>query len=145
VKTPKNIWSKLEVGSPIDIRVTPGRPERNHPEDWGRNDMPAWLPPVLAAFLAGIGLFLIFLIRRQMRLLSEGRPAPGVVVGHRRVQHGQQVIKYEFPLIGGGIGKGSGNRSRRPPEVGSAITVVYDRDNPKRNSPYPMEMVRIDR
>src|SRR6476646_2140206 len=33
VRTPRNIWSKLDVGSPIDIRVTPGRPERNHPED----------------------------------------------------------------------------------------------------------------
>ncbi len=145
VKTPKNIWSKLEVGSPIDIRVTPGRPERNHPEDWSRNDMPAWLPPGLAALLVAVGMFLIWYLRRQIRLLSEGRAAPGMVVGHKKIQHGQQMLQYEFPLIEGGVGKGSGGQSRRPPPVGSSVIVVYDRDNPKRNALYPMDIVRIVR
>jgi hypothetical protein len=54
-------------------------------------------------------------------------------------------MKYEFPLVEGGIGKGKGSPSRKPLAVGSTITVIYDRDNPRRNSPYPMEMVRIDR
>ena len=29
--------------------------------------------------------------------------------------------------------------------VGSVITILYDRDNPKRSFPYPFDMVRIDR
>jgi hypothetical protein len=144
-KTPKAIWARLEVGSPIDIRIVPGRPEVNHPAEWQRDDMPAWVPPGIAALLVAVGMFLIWLIRRQIRLLSDGRPAPAVVVGHRRVQHGQQAIKYEFALLEGGMSKGSGHPSRKPLAVGSVITVVYDRDNPKRNSPYPMEMVRVVR
>jgi len=144
-KAPKAIWERLDVGSPIDIRVVPGRPELNHPAEWQRDDMPVWVPPGIAALLVAVGMLVISLLRRQINLLSEGRPAPAVVVGHRRVQHGQQVIKYEFALLEGGMGKGSGHPSRKPLAVGSVITVVYDRDNPKRNSPYPMEMVRVVR
>jgi hypothetical protein len=145
VKTPKSVWAKLDVGSPINIRVVPGRPERNHPADWNRSDIPAWVPPLVAALLVGVGMLFIFLVRRQIRLLTEGRATPGVVTGHRRTQHGQQMLKYEFPLVEGGVGKGSGGRSRKPLAVGSTVTVVYDRDNPRRNALYPMDMVRVVR
>lgn len=142
---PRGIWTRLTVGSPIDVRLVPGKPERSHPAEWDVNVLPAWLPPGLAAFLVALAVFLIWIIRRQIQLLSEGRPAPAVVVGHRRAEHGKKALKYEFALMEGGIGKGSGHPSRKPLAVGSVICVVYDRDNPRRNSPYPMEMVRVVR
>lgn len=144
-RTPKAIWARLAVGSPIDVRFVPGRPELNHPAEWQDGDLPPWLAPAVAAMLVGLGILVIWLIRRQIRLLSDGRPAPAVVVGHRRTQHGQKILKYEFPLVEGGIGKGSGHPSRKPLAVGSILCVLYDRDNPKRNAPYPFEMVRVVR
>jgi hypothetical protein len=61
------------------------------------------------------------------------------------MQHGQKILKYEFPLMDGGVGKGRGGPTRKPPAIGSTITVVYDRDNPKRNAPYPFELARVVR
>jgi hypothetical protein len=143
-RTPRSVWAELEVGSPIRVRFLPGRPEVNHPAGWQRGDMPSWIPAFVAVGLIFPGLLLLYMIRRQIQLLSEGRPAPAIVLGHRRIKGGK-MMQYEFPLPGGGIGKGRGGKSRRPAAVGSTITVVYDRDNPKRNAPYPFDMVRIDR
>lgn len=142
--TPAKIWSTLIVGSIIPVRFVPGRPELNHPADWQRDDLPAWVAGLVALGLTIPGLLLLYMIRRQRELLAEGRPAPAVVTGHRSVKGGKRV-KYEFALLGGGIGKGGGGNSRKPPAVGSTITVIYDRDNPKRNAPYPFEMVRVVR
>ena len=41
--------------------------------------------------------------------------------------------------------KGSGGETSKPPAIGSTICVVYDRDNPGRNSPYPFSLVRVMR
>jgi hypothetical protein len=144
VNAPRKFWDVLPVGSPVRVRFVPARPELSHPIDWRLDVMPSWVPAIVAVGLVFPGLLLLFMIRRQMQLLSDGRAAPGIVTGHRRVKGGQ-VLKYEFPLLSGGIGKGRGGQSRRPPAVGSTIAVVYDRDNPKRNAPYPFDMVRIVR
>ena len=142
VRAPRSIWARLTVGSPLSIRFVPAHPALNHPSGWRRDELPRWLPAMVAVGLLLPALLLLFMLRRQIQLLSDGRAAPGVVIGHRRVKGGQ-VLRYEFALMGGGVAKGSGGHSRRPPAVGSTITVVYDRDNPKRNAPYPFDMVRI--
>ncbi len=41
--------------------------------------------------------------------------------------------------------KGRGGERRNPPAIGSTITVIYDPDKPKRNEPYPLQLVRVDR
>jgi hypothetical protein len=106
--------------------------------------MPSWVPAISAVGLVFPALLLLYMIRRQMQLLSEGRAAPAMVVGHRHIKGGKMTV-YEFPLLSGGVGKGRGGKARRPPAIGSTITVVYDRDNPKRSAPYPFDMVRIVR
>jgi hypothetical protein len=141
---PGSIWRDLTVGSPIGVRFSPKRPELNHPSRWERQGMPPWVPPLFGAMPIFMGLMLILLIRRQTRLLSEGRAAPGRVIGYRRVKGGK-VLRYEFALLGGGTATGRGGQSRRPPAVGSTICIVYDRDNPKRNAPYPFPLARVDR
>jgi hypothetical protein len=141
---PQRIWRSLDVGSPITVRFVPARPELNHPSEWERDVMPAWLPGAATGWLAFIGLLLVFLIRRQSRLLSDGRAAPARVTGHRRVKNGH-VVKYEFALPEGGTLKGSGQTRRSPPGVGSTICIVYDPDKPKRNRSYPMDLVRVER
>jgi hypothetical protein len=142
--TPRKIWERLAVGSTLPVRYVPSDPVVNHPAEWPGRDMAPWLPGLIAVVLIGVGMFLVWIIRRQSQLLSDGRPAPAIVVSHTRMKHGQ-ILKYEFPLLHGGTAKGSGGQSRRPPPVGSTICIVYDRDNPKRNSPYPFDLVRVSR
>ena len=143
-KTPRRIWQRLEVGSTLAIRFVPSNPEVNHPSEWEMDVMPAFVPGLLALVLAGIAMMLLWMLRRQMQLLADGRPGPAIVIGHKRVKGGK-VLRYEFPLMDGNVGKGRGGQTRKPPEVGSVITVVYDRDNPKRNAPYPFDLVRVVR
>src|SRR5205823_4234417 len=129
---PRRIWDSLSVGSPIAVRFVPAAPEINHPSEWPGSVKPAWVPGVAAGTLAGSGMLLIFLLRRETKLLSEGRPAPARVTGQTRVKGGR-LVKYEFPLPGGGVGKGRGGKSRTPPPVGAIITILYHPDNPRRN------------
>jgi hypothetical protein len=144
-KTPHRIWQTLAVGDSIPVRFVPSNPLLNHPADWEFEVMPGWVPGVLAAALTLPGLLIVFLIRRQTRLLADGRPALATITGYRRVQHGRKMLKYEFKTLDGAVVKGHGGQTRRPPAIGSTLTVLYDRDNPKRNAPYPLELVRIDR
>jgi hypothetical protein len=143
-KTPKRVWAKLAVGSPLPVRFLPDRPERNHPADWRTGDMPLWVPPLAAGSLVAVAVLLVWLIRRQTQLLSEGRPAPARIVKHNSGQHGKSYT-YEFPLLGGGTEKGNSGEISKPPAVGSTICVIYDRDNPGRNAPYPFALVRVMR
>jgi hypothetical protein len=145
INTPRAIWARLEVGSTVPVRFVPERPELNHPVEWRTSDMPWFIPGLTAAGLVAVGILLIWLIRRQIALLSDGRAAAAVVTAHKRGQHGSKSIVYEFPLYGGGVGKGNGGESRKPPPIGSTLTVVYDRERPGRNAIYPMSMVRVVR
>lgn len=144
-KISKRVWTRLSVDSPVAIRFLPEQPEHNQLADARNSRMPRWLPSGLSALLVAGAMLIVWLIRRQMQLLSDGRPALARVVKHTRGQHGKSFT-YEFPVLGGGTKKGnSGSETRKPPAVGSTICVIYDRDNPGRNSPYPLCLVRVMR
>jgi hypothetical protein len=99
------------------------------------------VPYLIFGELVVVALVLAMLLRKQMRLLTEGRPAPGVVTGCRRTKDGI-VLRYEFQLPDGATAKGRGH-SRRPPAIGSQICVLYDPENPRRNAPYPLGLVKL--
>ena len=85
-------------------------------------------------------------VRREWQLVANGRPAPAVVtrLRRRRTQHGaQNIVHYEFPLIGGGACQGHYNIARKSMPEGSVICVLYDPDNPRRSAPYPMCLVKL--
>jgi hypothetical protein len=142
-KAPLRIWKTLAVGSPLAVRFLPSDPALNHPIGWAASTLPLWLPFLAGALLAALGGFLVFGLRRQMALLSEGRPAPAVVTRYSNAQHGQKNIHYEFPLLGGSMAKGHSGPRRTLPAIGATLCVIYDRDNPRRNATYPMQMVRL--
>lgn len=141
---PRAMWSELQMGSPIAVRFVPTEPEINHPSDWAVEVMPRWTPVGVASIFALTGVLPMIMVRRQTRLLSDGRAAPARVTGFRRVKQAYTIL-YEFPLPGGGTRKGRGGRVRIEPQTGSLVTVLYDPENPKRNAPYPLELARIDR
>jgi hypothetical protein len=142
-KVPTRIWQTLTVGSSLPVRFLPSDPKVNHPTEWDDTPMPNWLPYLLSGALVAIAFGVTIPLRIQMRLLTEGRPAPGIVTGHRRTKDGT-ILRYEFVLLNGATAKGRG-QSRRPPAIGAPICVLYDPENPRRNAPYPLTLIKLTR
>jgi hypothetical protein len=140
---PRRTWDSLAVGSPLTVRFVPANPKLNHPAEWETDVLPKFLPGVISAILVLLGGLIVFAIRRESRLLSEGRPAPARVTKVTRVKNGH-MLRYEFRTLNGEVVKGRGH-SRRAQPVGVTLCVVYDRDNARRNEPYPFNLVRVDR
>ena len=138
---PPRIWQTLKAGSSLPVRFLPSDPKVNHPSEWSDTPMPSWLPYLVFGALIATAFGCTIPLRIQMRLLTEGRPAPGTVTGHRRTKDGT-IIRYEFVLLNGATAKGRG-QSRRPPAIGAPICVLYDPENPRRNAPYPLTLVKL--
>jgi hypothetical protein len=136
----------LHVQSPIDVRYVPSNPAVNDLGGPPRSGMPVAVPFMVPPVVAGLGVLCLVLIHRQRRLLVEGRVAPGIVTGHTnyRSSHGgtHRSITFTFPLLSGAIASGKSGASRKPPAIGSAITVIYDPDEPSRSAVYPFSLVR---
>jgi hypothetical protein len=136
----------LQVGSPIDVRYLPSRPTVNDLGGRPRSGMPMPVPFVVASILGALGVLCLFLVHRQRRLLTEGRVASAVVTGHEKhsSSHGgtHRSITYEFPLLSGAVASGKSGASKKPPTLGSVITVVYDPDQPTRSAVYPFSLVK---
>jgi hypothetical protein len=140
---PRRIWGSLQVGAPLTVRFLPANPKLNHPAGWETYGMPKFLPGAMSALLVLLGGLIVFAIRRESRLLSEGRPALARVTKVTRVKDGH-MMRYEFRTLNGEVVKGRG-KSRHAQPVGATVCVVYDRDNARRNEPYPFNLVRVDR
>jgi hypothetical protein len=141
---PSAIWRGLTTDAPLAVRFVPGRPEINHPAGWESSVLPIWLPFFAGGCLLFAPVTFAVMIRKQTRLLSEGRPAPGVVTGIKRSDKAVFVL-YEFKLLSGAVMKGRSNGGRRSPGVGSPVCVLYDPDNPRRNAIYPLGLVKLMR
>ncbi|MCX6633192.1 MAG: hypothetical protein NTW28_36820 [Candidatus Solibacter sp.] len=104
--------------------------------------MPLWVPYLVAGQLAFTVTMMVIPLRRQNRLLTEGRPAPGRVTG---IKKGDKtlVIQYEFRLLSGAVAKGRSN-ARRAPAGDALLCVLYDPENPRRNALYPLSLVRLE-
>jgi hypothetical protein len=147
-KVSLRLWQSLRVGSPLPVYYVPSRPDLSSPFTTARGALPSWVAFLIAIGLAGGGFLSTLPIRSQRRLLSEGRPAPGLVIKHGKAErrsHGRGLESkyyYEFPLLSGAIAKGEAGPCKNPPVIGSTIPVIYDPDNPRRNAPYPFSLVR---
>ena len=81
-------------------------------------------------------------LRRQNRLLTEGRPAPGRVTAIKKADK-VLVVQYEFRLLNGVVVKGKYNASKVP-AADQPLCVLYDPENPRRNALYPLSLVRLE-
>ncbi|HLK68493.1 MAG TPA: DUF3592 domain-containing protein [Bryobacteraceae bacterium] len=143
VHAPLHIWRNLKEGETLTVRYLPIEPIRNHPRDWASAELPWYVAVLAGGSLMITGGMLVWVLMRQISLLRDGRPAPGIVTKHSFAGHGQKAYHYEFALLSGSPGKGRSRPSRKVPDIGSTICVLYDRENPRRNTPYPMETVKI--
>lgn len=142
VRTPVNIWRTLAPGADLPVRFVPSRPTISHPVAWPSTGLPSWFPYLLAAMCTVPAFLLPIPVRREARLLAEGRPAPGRVTGFKRADKAIRVL-YEFRLLNGTVVKGKANRSK-PPIEGTTVCVLYDPENPRRNAIYPLSLVRLE-
>jgi len=115
------------------------------------NKVPLVLAPLALMTGVAAGLGLLFVIRRQRRLLSEGRAAIARVTTsttRQRGTHGSHTVNrvmYEFELRGGSVRTGRFDTGTTAPLIGSELIVLYDPDRPERSSKYPLALVRCVR
>lgn len=139
---PERIWQSLTEGASIVIRVVPATPALNHPSDWDMDVLPAFVPYLVLAIFGGGGTVLMILLRGQNYLLREGQAAPAIITRLSRNKQGMEA-RYEFTQFNGAVIKGRGSVRQSNLSVGSGITVIYDPDNPRRNTPYPVEFWKV--
>jgi hypothetical protein len=135
-------WRGLKPGDSLAVRYLPSRPEVNQP--WAGVPPPppaglAWLPPLMFVWPP---IMFWLMISAQWRLLADGVPVPAVVTRIRRSK--KTIVHYEFKIPAGEAVKGRSPVSRRNvPEVGAQVCVLYNPDSPRKNSIYPIEMVKL--
>ncbi len=150
-RLPLSYWRKLKTGDSILVSYVPARPDINHPDGFARGALSIWFPVLLAVGLA-VGSFCVTIpLRRQRFILTYGRVAPGWVTSHgrtRRSSHGTDLGKpyfYDFRLLSGATANGKAGPTKTPPAVGSLIPVVYDPDNPRCNTAYPLSLCKLNK
>jgi hypothetical protein len=137
---------RYQAGSPIAVWYLPSEPYESWLDGSSPSLTPTWPAIVIPAASVLAALSLILLVRRQLNLLSYGRPAVAVVirVDKKRSDHGPYWrVQYEWTLLSGATRRGSYTVRRTPPDVGSEIVILYERDNPSRSSKYPLSLVRL--
>jgi hypothetical protein len=140
----RSAWVNLREGDSLAIRYVPTSPGINHPASGTSGAAPDWLPWLMVGVFVWPPFLFWAMIRRQSRLLSEGRPAPATVT---KVRHAKQVIAYyEFALLSGQVMKGRSQVNRRSAvQPGAQACALYLPDNPRRNALYPLELVKLQK
>jgi hypothetical protein len=148
VKLSRRAGRRFGVGSRLDILYARSEPARSWLPGREPDVMPLALVPLIPAALLVIGGLLTWPVRRERALLSEGRLAQARVLTVKKVQHQHHHgyrVRYEFTTLSGATATGTSDRGRKGTAPGDVIPVVYHRDNPRRNAPYPLSLVTPDR
>jgi len=91
---------------------------------------------------------LVWVVRRQRILLSEGRAARARVMALKKVSSdkGKRYrVTYEFQTLSGARQQSRCEIGKTPPAIGATIPVVYHRDRPDWSATYPLQLVRPGR
>jgi hypothetical protein len=138
----------LRTGAPIRIGFVPSQPERSWVMGYEPNGFPLWLIPLTVFTLVVVAAALVWSVRRQWILLSEGRPARARVTALKKVSSdkGKRYrVTYEFQTLSGARQQSRSDVGKTPPAIGSIIPVVYHRDRPDWSATYPLQLVRPGR
>ena len=137
-----NAWLSMERMETLRIRYLPANPRVHVVRGWEPKLLPPWAALVIpAGILFLVAWLLTRIVAWQRRLLAEGRPAPAVVTKIARTQNGK-VAHYVFMVMSGKLVNGKSRLQKHPPEVGSVLNVIYEPDHERRNSIYPLSLVR---
>jgi len=134
-------WESLRVDSPVAIRYLPSDPARNFPVSDPPMPAPLWAAILIVAEFVSLAALFQYLTRRERRLLEEGLPAPAVVTRNRKAPRRGNSISYEFLVPG--VGRCKGRCNRQHVSEGTVICILYNAENPRRNVPYPLRLVKL--
>ena len=143
-EVPLEIWRAMKVGDRLAVRYVPSAPAINHPAAWQMRVTPWFLAIFVPVMFVSGAIFMVALLRRQIRLLEEGQAAAGMVLSTRRSDKGT-VVRYEFRTSRGEVLRGRGVMPRKSaPAEGGVVCVLYDPERPRVNSPYPLPWVKLE-
>ena len=141
--------ARYPVGASLEVRYLPSDPRVSWIAGHEPRGVPSWLPIIVALGMAPWSPLIAKALRRQRRLLEEGRPAIARVTSSRQRHgthgHTHQHVEYEFTTLSGARRTGRFDAQRNVPVPGSTILVLYDPDEPKRQAPYPIRLYRVER
>jgi hypothetical protein len=135
----------IEKGAHIRIAFLSSRPDTSWRIGHEPGGFPLWPIPLIAMVPIGAALGVAWGLRRQWVLLSEGRVAQALVTGQKKVgghKHTAYRITYEFESLSGARHTGRHDAGKSPASVGASVPLIYHRDNPRWNAPYPLSLVR---
>ena len=146
---PLRRWQSLRPSDALDVRYLSSTPEQSVVVHAEPETLPRWLPVLLGLLTAASGVLPLGAIQMQRRLLAEGRIARATVtkITKAHTSHGGSYRKvvFTYPTLSGSTIVAKASTSRKAPDVGTAIWVVYDPDNPKRSAMYPLQLVKVSR
>ena len=140
------LGQRVQPGSRIAVRYLRSRPE----ESWVEGSRPGAFPLALVVvvplgmLLGAVAIWIA--VQRQRQLLADGRAAMARITGTRKTDYGYRKhwrVDYEWRLLSGGIRRGHFKAEKTPPAVGTFVPIVYDPDEPRRHSRYPLSLVRV--
>ena len=135
------------IGDRVLVRYLPDEPSESWIDGYVPRRDPVWPAYAVPSGLIVGALTLVLLARQQSRLLEWGRPARAVVTRVEKKSSDKGTywrVHYEWTLLSGAKRSGRYNHGKKnPPAVGTAMTIVHDRDNPMRHSRYPMMLVKL--
>jgi hypothetical protein len=138
-------FGPAEAGTRIAVRYLPENPQRSWVTGYEPGGPPLWLAGVVPVGMLLIAAACVYPLRKEQRLLAEGRAAEARVVAARKVNHGHGTryrMEYEFRLLSGSVRRARQEMSRSLP-AGAVVTVLYDPENPRCCAVYPFSLVRV--
>lgn len=138
----------LRTGAPIRIGLVSSQPERSWVIGYEPDGFPLAVIPLTVFSLLVIAMLLVWSVRRQWILLSEGRPARARVTALKKVSSdkGKRYrVTYEFQTLSGALQRARCDIGKTPPAIGTIIPVVYHRERPDWSATYPLQLVRPGR
>jgi hypothetical protein len=138
---------RYQVGSTVPIWYLATEPGSSWLGTYAPEPEPMWPAFLIPAACLGTSWFLATMVRRQVNLLTYGRSATAVVksVEKKRSENGTfWRVNFEWTLLSGATRKGRYSHTKKqPPEIGTEIPVVYDRDEPSKYGKYPLKLVAL--
>lgn len=135
----------LVVGSTVPVRYLPADPETSWIEGHAPKGVPLAVIPIGVIGMLGGAWAIWWSLRRQRRLVEEGRATLARVKSVRPVRKGDkrvQRVVYEFTLMSGAKREGRADMYRKVPSEGELIPILYDKDDERRQLRYPTELYR---
>jgi hypothetical protein len=139
--------AQFSIGSTVQVRYLPRDPQIGWLQGFEPSGAPIFLVPLILLVSGLLVFLLLWNLRRQRTLLTEGRPTLATVLSVDKVRKGDKRglrVKYDFEILSGATRSGSKVIHRNPPAVGSTIIVLYDRENPSAQIQYPLSLYRLE-